>query len=212
MRVCKFARCPQVHELRLEMVGLQAKFSSVSAEESASRAKLAELRNEKKMVEEDLARRTHDMKRTIEAVEEQLRAAKVRERDLLAERESAAKSFHASLSVRNEDMERMKRAITDAENRSDSLTQELNALRQQMQVQRSREQEMEDSLRAVRRDLLDERSSNRAGQEQLLSMVSLFVFQWWVFFQRWVFSSFNGESSFEDEYFPFFQWRVFFQR
>ena len=108
----------QVHELRLEMVGLQAKFSSVSAEESASRAKLAELRNEKKMVEADLERRTDNMKRTVEAVEEQLRAAKTRERDLLAERESATKSFHASLSVRSEDMERMKRSLSEAEHRS----------------------------------------------------------------------------------------------
>ena len=161
----------EMHELRMTIAGLETRTRSLRQEEEIASRKLAELREANQLLGAERDRVLAEGKRHADILEEQLRAARERERELQGERDVASRGYLASASAREQEIDRQKRSIIEAEARSDSLLQELNALRQQAQLQRAREQELDDALRSVRRELVDERSNNRAGQEQLLAFL-----------------------------------------
>jgi hypothetical protein len=161
----------EMHELRMTIAGLETRTRSLRQEEEITSRKLAELRDANQQLGAERDRVLAEAKRHADMLEEQLRAARERERELQGERDVASRSYLASASAREQEIDRQKRSIIEAEARSDSLLQELNALRQQAQLQRAREQELDDALRSARRELVDERSNNRAGQEQLLAFM-----------------------------------------
>jgi hypothetical protein len=155
----------------MTIAGLETRTRSLRQEEEITSRKLAELRDANQQLGAERDRVLAEAKRHADMLEEQLRAARERERELQGERDVASRSYLASASAREQEIDRQKRSIIEAEARSDSLLQELNALRQQAQLQRAREQELDDALRSARRELVDERSNNRAGQEQLLAFM-----------------------------------------
>ena len=127
--------------------------------------RLGELRDQKKVAEEERERRAIENKRQIDTLEEQLREerqrSKDREREHAQERDELFRGLQAATSAKADETFRKNRSLVDAEARCESVLQELNNLRQQVQLQRSREQEMEDALRAARRDLAESKAENR---------------------------------------------------
>jgi len=161
----------EVHELRMTIAGLETSNRTLRQEEELACRRLAELRDANKLLEAERDRALAEAKRERELLEEQLRGARERARELASERDEASRGSQVAASARNEEIDRQRRSLIEAEARSDSLLQELNALRHQAQLQRAREQDLDDALRAARRELVEERSNNRAGQEQLLAFL-----------------------------------------
>ncbi|EKX47861.1 hypothetical protein GUITHDRAFT_137234 [Guillardia theta CCMP2712] len=158
------------HELRIEIVSLESKLRMSQQELQSLSRQFENLAEQKQGLETSYSFKLKQSQKQTEMLEGHIRSLKsevleaekgllMRERANLQGQEDATKRFDDMLILKDREVERLKKALTDSINHSNNVTQELSRHRVMVERCKRRESELQEAIASAHREVDSLRSS-----------------------------------------------------